>query len=81
MFRVTLLVAGFFTGVGHATGNKEETTVAANTRDLVETPLDRRWLERAQRSDSAEPLRAPVYRRAPLSPQTQEQLRTHPQFR
>jgi len=81
MFRVTLLLAGFFVGVGQATGNKEETTVAANARDLIETPLDRRWLERAQRSDSAEPLREPAYRRAPLSPETREQLRMHLQFR
>ncbi len=81
IFRVTLLLAGFFVGVGHATGNKEETTIAANSPDLIETPLDRRWLERAKRSDSAEPLREPAYRRAPLSPDTREQLHSHPQFR
>jgi len=42
MLRVTLLLAGFFVGVGHATGQKEETTVAANTLDLLEEPLDHR---------------------------------------
>ena len=59
---------------------KEETTVAANTLDLIAEPLNARWLERALRSDSAEPLREPVYSRAPLSSATEEKLRRHPQF-
>jgi len=80
LLRTTLLLAGFFVGTGRATGMKEETTVAANTLDLIAEPLDGRWLERAQRSDSAEPLRAPVYSRARLSPPTAEQLRRLPQF-
>ena len=80
ILRVTLLLAGFFVGVGHATGLKEETTIAANTLDFITEPLDRRWLERASRSHSAEPLREPVYSRAPLSPPTLEKLRRHPQF-
>jgi tRNA U34 5-methylaminomethyl-2-thiouridine-forming methyltransferase MnmC len=81
MFRVTLLAAGFFVGVGHATGDKEETTIAANTLDLIETPLDERWLARARRSASAEPLREPVYRQVALAPETWEKLRGRPQFR
>jgi hypothetical protein len=80
ILRVTLLLAGFYVGVGHATGEKEETTLAANTLDLIAEPLNARWLERALRSDSAEPLRTPVYSRAPLAPATAEQLRRHPQF-
>jgi len=80
LLRTTLLLAGFFAGVGHATGLKEETTVAANTLDLITEPLNARWLERALRSDSAEPLREPVYCRAPLSPATAEKLRRQPQF-
>jgi tRNA U34 5-methylaminomethyl-2-thiouridine-forming methyltransferase MnmC len=80
ILRVTLLLAGFFVGVGHATGLKEETTIAANTLDLIAEPLNARWLERALRSHSAEPLREPVYSRAPLSPETVEKLRRHPQF-
>ena len=63
MIRVTLLLAGFFVGVGHATGLKEETTIAANSLALIADPLDARWLERAGRSDCAEPLREPVYHR------------------
>jgi len=81
IMRVTLLLAGFFVGVGHATGEKEETTVAANTLELIDAPLDRQWLERARRSDSAEPLHEPVYCRAPLSQESWEKLRAHPQFK
>jgi tRNA U34 5-methylaminomethyl-2-thiouridine-forming methyltransferase MnmC len=80
MLRVTLLLAGFFVGVGHATGEKEETTIAANRIELIEQPLDRRWLLRARRSNSAEPLWEPVYRQARLSRQTSEKLQQHPQF-
>jgi tRNA U34 5-methylaminomethyl-2-thiouridine-forming methyltransferase MnmC len=80
MLRVTLLLAGFYVGVGHATGEKEETTIAANSLALIAEPLDRRWLQRAHRSTSAEPLWQPVYRQAPLSPATWEKLQQHPQF-
>jgi len=80
MLRVTLLLAGFFVGVGHPTGQKEETTIAANAFELLSEPLDRRWLLRARRSSSAEPMWEPVYRQARLSPQTWEALQEHPQF-
>jgi hypothetical protein len=80
MLRVTLLLAGFFVGAGHATGEKEETTIAANTLELLEEPLSRDWLERARRSRSAEPLWEPVYRQAHLSNETWEKLLRHPQF-
>ena len=80
ILRVTLLLAGFFVGVGHATGEKEETTIAANTLELLTEPLDRRWLERARRSHSAEPMTEPVYRIAPLSAESWEKLQAHAQF-
>jgi len=80
MARVAMLLGGFFVGVGRPSGLKEETTVAANRLELLVEPLDRRWIERAKRSGSAEPLREPVYRQMPLSPETWEQLRRHPQF-
>ena len=55
---------GFFVGTGHATGTKEETTVAANAPGLISEPLGLRWLgTRCMRSDSAEPLYENVYRR------------------
>ena len=80
ILRVTLLLAGFYVGVGHPTGEKSETTIAANTPDLISEPLDRRWLERARRSHRAEPLMAAEYRVAPLSAKTWEKLQQHPQF-
>jgi hypothetical protein len=80
MARAALLLGGFFVGVGHPSGLKEETTVAANRTDLLDEPLACHWLERAKRSHSAEPLSGPVYRQMPLSPATWEKLRQHPQF-
>jgi tRNA U34 5-methylaminomethyl-2-thiouridine-forming methyltransferase MnmC len=80
MLRVTLLLAGFFVGAGRATGEKEQTTIAANARELIAEPLDSRWLERVHRSTSAEPMWQPLYRQAPLSPETWTRLQAHPQF-
>jgi hypothetical protein len=80
MLRVSLLLAGFYVGAGHATGEKEETTIAANTPGLITEPLDAHWLRRVRNSTSAEPLWEPVYRQAPLSPETWEKLQRHPQF-
>jgi hypothetical protein len=80
ILRVTLLLAGFFVGVGHPTGEKEETTIAANTLDLITEPLNLRWLERARRSHSAEPLHDNIYQIGPLTPESWERLRAHPQF-
>lgn len=81
MTRAALLLAGFYVGAGHASGAKEETTIAANSIELIPEPLDRRWLERARRSHGAEPLHEPVYRQARLSLSTWEGLQGHPQFR
>jgi tRNA U34 5-methylaminomethyl-2-thiouridine-forming methyltransferase MnmC len=80
MLRVTLLLAGFYVGKGHATGEKEETTIAANSLQCITEPLDRSWLIRCKRSRSAEPLRDANYRQSPLTDSTWEQLRAHPQF-
>lgn len=80
LLRVTWLLAGFFVGVGHATGEKEETTLAANTLDLLDEPLDRKWLDRARRSTSAEPLHEAKYRQTPLSEASWAKLQAHPQF-
>ena len=78
--RVTLLLAGFFVGAGDPVAAKNETTIAANSLELIERPLGARWLERARTSHSAEPLHANEYRIAPLAPETWERLRAHPQF-
>lgn len=80
MFRVALLLAGFYVGRGRPIDRKEETTIAANVPSLIRDPLDARWLERAQRSHSAEPLWTASYCKAPLGPSTLAKLRAHPQF-
>lgn len=80
LVRVTLLLAGWFVGIGHATGEKEETTLAANTPDLVVEPLRPSWLQRARRSTSAEPLTTAEYGQQPLTEATWEALQRHPQF-
>ncbi|MGZ8900385.1 MAG: MnmC family methyltransferase, partial [Limisphaerales bacterium] len=81
MLRVTLLLAGFYVGKGHATGEKEETTIASNASSCIKEPLDRDWLIRCKRSRSAEPLKSAVYRQSPLSEDSWEKLLAHPQFR
>ena len=78
--RTAMLLGGFFVGVGSATGEKEETTLAASVPGLAGQLLDARWLNRAMRSDSAEPLRSALYTRKPLSAATLAALRAHPQF-
>jgi tRNA U34 5-methylaminomethyl-2-thiouridine-forming methyltransferase MnmC len=55
--RVTLALAGFFVGRGSATGEKDETTVAATRRELLAHPLGEEWLERVSRSTRGGPLR------------------------
>jgi hypothetical protein len=80
MLRVTLLLAGFHVGIGHATGEKDETTVAANTPALIAVPLGRDWLARVARSTSAEPMWEPSYRQTRLQSTTRERLEAHPQF-
>ena len=81
MLRVTLLLAGFYVGAGHATGEKEETTIAANSLALIDQSLDRQWLARTDRSTSAEPMAEARYRQAPITASTKELLAAHPQFR
>lgn len=80
MLRVTLLLAGFFVGIGKPTGEKEETTIAGNKPEIIPNLLDKRWLLRAKRSTSAHPLMNPVYIQKPLSGELFEQLLNHPQF-
>ncbi len=81
LLRVTLLLAGFFVGTGHATGDKDETTIAANSLRLISEPLDPKWLSKVRRSSSAEPMIQPLYRQQPLSSDNWERLERHAQFR
>src|SRR5213078_2819778 len=80
MLRVTLLLAGFYVGAGHATGEKEQTTIAANTPSLLNEPLGFDWLRRARISGSAEPMWDGIYRQAPLSLTSWQKLIKHLQF-
>lgn len=81
LLRTTLLLARFYVGVGHATGEKEETTIAGNAPELIDEPLGIDWLKRARASTSAEPLIEPRYRQSPLTSASLNQLLEHPQFR
>ena len=78
--RVTLLLAGFFVGRGFATGEKDETTVAATTLELLDTPLGNDWLERVRRSTNSAPLRAGIEARDRIAPEDWARLTAHPQF-
>ena len=80
--RVTLLLAGFYVGVGPSTGEKDETTVATNDPALLERPLSREWLEKkVYASTNAAPLRAGAGDvRGPISMEDFERLQAHPQF-
>jgi tRNA U34 5-methylaminomethyl-2-thiouridine-forming methyltransferase MnmC len=78
--RVTLLLAGFFVGRGHATGEKDETTIASNDFTLLDEPLDAEWLQRVNRSTNAAPLRSIDRRPAVISPEDWLQLERHAQF-
>lgn len=78
--RVTLLLAGFFVGRGAAVAEKSETTIATNHLELLDGPLDRRWLERVRRSSEAAPLRGLTGARGPISPADYDALVRHPQF-
>lgn len=78
--RVTMLLAGWFVGTGVPTGEKEETTIAANRPGLLEKPLDHVWLSRVRSSTSASPLRGRNYERGPISPEDYARLIAHPQF-
>ncbi|MSU36100.1 MAG: methyltransferase [Pedosphaera sp.] len=80
MLRVTLLLAGFWVGAGEATGDKEETTVAATDPELIPRLLGADWLMRVRRSTSAEPLRHPTYHQNRLSDESRHLLERHPQF-
>lgn len=77
--RVTLLLAGFFIGNGHATGEKDQTTIAANRPGLLEDPLDTDWLRRVERSTRSAPLRT-AGGEVLIRPDELAALRAHPQF-
>jgi hypothetical protein len=78
--RVTMLLAGWHVGTGIPTGEKTETTIAANRPGLLEKPLDKVWLKRVRSSTNSSPLRGRNYERGPISPEDYALLAAHPQF-
>jgi tRNA U34 5-methylaminomethyl-2-thiouridine-forming methyltransferase MnmC len=72
--RVSLLLGGFFVGTGIATGMKKETTVGATRRELLDAPLDARWLSRWERSAAQAP------HGVELSEEIRSAVREHAQF-
>ncbi len=77
--RVTLLLAGWFVGRGGATGEKDETTIAASRAEMIGSPLDARWIERVRRSTAPGPLTGlDISRRSPH--EIADTLLQHPQF-
>ncbi len=79
--RVTLLLAGFFVGIGKAIGEKAETTVASNQLGMLESPLDRSWLDRVKASRNSAPLGTGTdFGVAAISPHDFLRLQALPQF-
>jgi len=78
--RVSMALAGWYVGVGVPTGEKTETTIAANSMGLIERPLGCSWLKRVQASTNAAPLRSASYGRSPISTEDFESLKHLPQF-
>lgn len=78
--RAAMLLAGWFVGAGVPTGDKTETTIAANSLELLERPLDQRWLSRARKSTAAAPIRGGIYAQNPICEEDFARLAAHPQF-
>lgn len=76
-FRVALLLAGFYVGIGPETGLKDETTQAATRLEDLEKPLALPWLERWKRSQAKMPPGAP----AEDFPRVERAILDHVQFR
>ena len=78
--RVSMALAGWFVGVGAPTGGKTETTIAANSIQLLEKPIDCNWLKHVHASTNAAPLRSALYEKSPISAEDFESLKQLPQF-
>jgi tRNA U34 5-methylaminomethyl-2-thiouridine-forming methyltransferase MnmC len=78
--RATLILAGFYVGIGSTIGNKEETTVVSNSLDLIENPLDENWLKRVRASQNANPIRVDRQSYGPISEEDYQLLITQKQF-
>ena len=59
--RTAFLLAGFYVGFGQPTGLKQETTEVSTCFESLTSPLDKRWLERWQRSHKQMPYDAEIF--------------------
>ncbi len=78
--RVTLLLAGFYVGVGESIGEKAETTIFSPSRKNIQRPLPREWLKRVLASRNSAPIRTTTYQLLPISEEDFRALQQHPQF-
>jgi len=78
--RVSLLMAGFYVGIGCIIGEKDETTVASNSKDLIKIPLHKDWLERVKISNNSAPMRGDSYTMTAILAEDFARLRSHEQF-
>jgi len=78
--RATLALAGWCVGFGVATGDKDQTTIAASRLDLLERPLGRDWLRRVRASTNAAPFRGGRYAPGPIADADFAALEALPQF-
>jgi hypothetical protein len=78
--RVTLLLAGWYVGVGTGLGEKEETTLVSNDLAQLTKPLDCAWRQKVLRSTSAFPLLENRVEKRPITQEWIECLNQHPQW-
>ncbi len=75
--RVAILAGGFYLGHGHASGPKEETTIAASVLSDLEKPMGATWFGRWERSHLQIPFECAPEKAGPM----RDFVRQHPQFR
>jgi hypothetical protein len=78
--RCTLLLAGFFVGVGCKIGDKGQTTIVSNKLEMLDQPLPKDWLTVAWTSRNGAPLRGSAYNVTPILEGDFKLLEKHPQF-
>ncbi len=78
--RVTLALAGWAVGLGVATGDKDQTTIAAARAQMLERPLDAIWLRRVRASTNAAAFRGGRYAPGPIREADLRTLEALPQF-
>jgi tRNA U34 5-methylaminomethyl-2-thiouridine-forming methyltransferase MnmC len=78
--RVTLLLAGFYVGIGSEVGEKAETSIASNRPEMIARPLEKSWIERRVRiSKNSAPMTGP-YQLLAIGEEDFERLKKCPQF-